>query len=83
LRKKIDKEMKRQVQVLMSNLHKIYCVENDKLVIVGAKGEPGVIGQKGSMGKLGPRGETGTQGPLSEKGEKGKYIYAIFHPDRT
>lgn len=63
----------------MTNLHKVYCVENDSLVIVGAKGEPGVVGPKGSVGPQGPRGEMGPQGPSSIKGEKGTSNVSMFY----
>lgn len=75
LRLQIEKELKKQVHVFMQNLHKVYCIENDKLVIVGAKGEPGTVGLKGASGPPGPRGEMGPQGPPSLKGDKGtKYF---------
>lgn len=83
LRQNIDKEIKRQVHIIMSNLHNIYSVKNDKLVIVGAKGKPGPPGQKGSKGEIGPRGIKGVEGPPSEKGQKGNYSCYLWHCTTT
>jgi len=71
LRQKIDDQLKKQVHAFMKNLHDVYCIENDKLVIVGAKGEPGTVGPKGSLGPPGPKGEIGPKGPKGPKGDKG------------